>query len=60
MSDIFQKVPPHSIEAEQSLIGSMMLSEDAIVAAMEWFLLLTFIKAPTELFMKVFFFVFRA
>jgi replicative DNA helicase len=35
MSDIFQKVPPHSIEAEQSLIGSMMLSEDAIVAAME-------------------------
>jgi replicative DNA helicase len=31
----FQKVPPHSIEAEQSLLGSMMLSEDAVVAALE-------------------------
>lgn len=35
MSDVFQKVPPQNLEAEQSLLGSMMLSEDAIVAAME-------------------------
>ncbi|GAB4273778.1 MAG: replicative DNA helicase [Candidatus Rifleibacteriota bacterium] len=35
MSDVFQKVPPHSLEAEQSVLGSMMLSEDAVVAAME-------------------------
>ncbi len=35
MSDVFHKVPPHSLEAEQSLIGSMMLSEDAVVAALE-------------------------
>ena len=35
MPDIFQKVPPQNLEAEQSLLGSMMLSEDAIVVAME-------------------------
>lgn len=35
MSDSFQKVPPHNLEAEQSLIGSMMLSEDAVVIALE-------------------------
>ncbi len=35
MSEVFQKVPPQNLEAEQSLLGSMMLSEDAIVAAME-------------------------
>ncbi len=35
MSDVFHKVPPHSLEAEQSVIGSMMLSEDAVVAALE-------------------------
>lgn len=34
MSD-FQKIPPHSLEAEQSLLGSMMLSEDAVDAALE-------------------------
>lgn len=33
MTDIFQKIPPHSLEAEQSLLGSMMLSEDAVDAA---------------------------
>ncbi len=31
----FQKIPPHSLEAEQSLLGSMMLSEDAVDAALE-------------------------
>jgi len=35
MSESFQKVPPHNLEAEQSLIGSMMLSEDAVVIALE-------------------------
>ncbi len=35
MSDVFHKVPPHSLEAEQSAIGSMMLSEDAVVAVLE-------------------------
>lgn len=35
MSEFFQKVPPHSLEAEQSLLGSMMLSEDAVVVALE-------------------------
>ena len=35
MSEIFQKIPPHSLEAEQSLLGSMMLSEDAVDAALE-------------------------
>ncbi len=35
MSDFFQKVPPHSLEAEQSLLGSMMLSDEAVVVALE-------------------------
>ncbi len=35
MTDVFQKIPPHSLEAEQSLLGSMMLSEDAVVVAQE-------------------------
>ncbi len=35
MTDVFQKVPPHSLEAEQSLLGSMMLSEDAVDTALE-------------------------
>lgn len=35
MTDVFQKIPPHSLEAEQSLLGSMMLSEDAVVIALE-------------------------
>jgi replicative DNA helicase len=35
MSEVFQKIPPHSLEAEQSLLGSMMLSEDAVDAALE-------------------------
>lgn len=35
MSEGFQKVPPHNLEAEQSLIGSMMLSEDAVIIALE-------------------------
>ncbi|MEW6709560.1 MAG: replicative DNA helicase [Candidatus Riflebacteria bacterium] len=35
MSEFFQKVPPHSLEAEQSLLGSMMLSDEAVVVALE-------------------------
>ncbi|HAE39306.1 MAG TPA: replicative DNA helicase [Candidatus Riflebacteria bacterium] len=35
MTDGFQKVPPHSLEAEQSALGSMMLSEEAVITAME-------------------------
>jgi replicative DNA helicase len=35
MTEGFQKIPPHSLEAEQSVLGSMMLSEEAVVAAME-------------------------
>lgn len=35
MSEVFQKIPPHSLEAEQSLLGSMMLGEDAVDAALE-------------------------
>ena len=30
MTEGFQKVPPHSLEAEQSVLGSMMLSEEAV------------------------------
>jgi len=30
-----ERVPPHNLEAEESLLGAMMLSRDAITAAME-------------------------
>src|SRR5438093_2577256 len=29
------RVPPHSLEAEESLLGAMLLSKDAIAAAVE-------------------------
>ncbi len=32
---LVKRVPPHSIEAEKSVIGSMLYSEDAIMTAME-------------------------
>ncbi len=33
--ETFQRIPPHNLEAEQSLLGAMMLSEEAIVQSME-------------------------
>lgn len=33
MADFFQKVPPQNLDAEQSLLGSMMLSEEAFITA---------------------------
>lgn len=32
---LIKRIPPHSAEAEQSVIGSMIMDRDAIVAAME-------------------------
>ena len=32
---LVKRVPPHSIEAEQSVIGSMLMDRDAIIAASE-------------------------
>ena len=32
---VIKKVPPHSVEAEQSVIGSMIMDRDAIVVASE-------------------------
>ena len=32
---VIKRVPPHSIEAEQSVIGSMMMDRDAIMTAGE-------------------------
>ena len=29
------RIPPHNLEAEESLLGAMLLSRDAIVAAVE-------------------------
>ena len=29
------KVPPHDIEAEQAVLGSMLTDKDAVIAAME-------------------------
>jgi len=35
MEQSFDKVPPFNLEAEQSLLGAMMLNEDAVVKAIE-------------------------
>jgi replicative DNA helicase len=31
----FERVPPHNIEAEESVLGSMLMSKDAIAEALE-------------------------
>jgi replicative DNA helicase len=35
MTDRISKVPPHNIEAEQSILGAMLISKDAIATATE-------------------------
>ncbi|MFT0762013.1 replicative DNA helicase [Scrofimicrobium sp. R131] len=35
LSDGFDRVPPHDVEAEQAVLGSMMLSKDAIMEVAE-------------------------
>jgi replicative DNA helicase len=35
MAESFARVPPHDLEAEQSLLGAMMISEDAVATAIE-------------------------
>lgn len=35
MTDLISRVPPHNLDAEQSLLGAMMLSEEAIAKAVE-------------------------
>ncbi len=35
MAEIFDRVPPQNVEAEQSVLGAMLLDEEAIVKAME-------------------------
>ena len=34
-SRVFQRIPPHSLEAEEAVLGAMFLDEDAVYAAME-------------------------
>ena len=33
--NVIKRTPPHSVEAERSVIGSMILNKDAIVIAVE-------------------------
>ncbi|MDO5041620.1 MAG: DnaB-like helicase N-terminal domain-containing protein, partial [Peptoniphilus sp.] len=35
MENLNLRIPPHNMEAEQSVLGSMMLSKDAITTAVE-------------------------
>lgn len=35
MSDTIVRMPPYSLEAEQSVLGSMMMDKEAIAAASE-------------------------
>ena len=36
MSDIVEKVPPQALEAEQAVLGSMLIERQAIEKAFEW------------------------
>ena len=35
MNAVLQRIPPHSMEAEQSVLGSMLLDKEAVAAAVE-------------------------
>lgn len=35
MSVAFDRIPPHNLDAEQSVLGSMMMDQDAVLKAME-------------------------
>ena len=35
MEDVIKRIPPHSAEAERSVIGAMLMGEDAVAAAAE-------------------------
>lgn len=35
MAEVIEKIPPQAIEAEQSVLGAMLLSKDAIDSAIE-------------------------
>ncbi len=35
MEEVVKRIPPHSLEAEKSVIGSMLMGEDAVTAAAE-------------------------
>ncbi len=36
MSDLLDRVPPHNLEAEQSVLGSMLLEREAIITGVEY------------------------
>ena len=48
------RIPPHDIEAEQAIIGSMLTDKDAVIAAVEvlqeqdFYLSLIHISEPTR------------
>ena len=50
---LIKRILPHSIEAEQSVIGSMILDRDAILVASEILTSDDFIRASTELFLML-------
>ena len=41
---LIKRVPPHSIEAEQSVVGAILMDRDAITVAARSFVETTFIK----------------
>ena len=41
---LIKRVPPHSIEAEQSVVGAILMNRDAITVAPRSFVEMTFIK----------------
>ena len=47
-----QRVPPQNVEAEQAVLGAMLLSHDAVILAMERLHLTTFIETCTASSLK--------
>ena len=50
---LLKRVLPHSIEAEKSVLGSMIINRDAIVSAIEIISADDFILSKMELFLNV-------
>ena len=46
----FNKVPPHDLEAEQAVIGSMLIDKEAVISAIESLSAEDFLMSNTFIF----------
>ena len=47
------RIPPHSVESEQSILGSILLDKEAIITVSETINQMTFIKRLIRLYMNL-------